>query len=92
MLNHETIPHSFVCPCVQDLLYQNKLLKQQVVKLEQQLGLLAERIDEHDEQIDDAVRRIQQNESVMDGYENRYYEWECSPNYYSQDGDANCNF
>jgi hypothetical protein len=57
----------------------------------QQLGLLTKRIDEQDRQIDYLVRKLKQNESVMDGYENRYYEWECSETYYSLDGDANCN-
>lgn len=91
MLNHDTAAHSFLRPILGDLLYQNKLLKQHIVMLEQKLSLLAERIDEHDQQIDYAVSRLKQNESVMDAYENRYHEWECSENYYSLDGDPNCN-
>ncbi|HEY9830496.1 MAG TPA: hypothetical protein V6D26_07955 [Stenomitos sp.] len=92
MLNHDTAAHSFLRPILGDLLYQNKLLKQHIVTLEQKLSLLAERIDEHDQQIDYAVSRLKQNESVMDAYENRYHEWECSENHYSLDGDPNCNW
>lgn len=113
MLNHDSYPHSFVCPILLDLFAQNKLLKQHIVVLEQKVGLLKERIDErdqfdcvveqkvnlleertdeHDQQIDYLVRKQKQNESVRDSYENRYYEWEFSENYYSLDGDANCNF
>ncbi len=92
MLNHDTAAHSFLRPILRDLLYQNKLYKQHIVTLEQKLGLLTERIDELEQQVDYAVRRLKQNESVMDAYENRYYEWECSENYYSLDGESNCNW
>lgn len=92
MLNHDTIPHSFVCLILGHLLYQNKLLKQHVVTLEQELGSLTKRMDEQDLQMDDTVRKLNKYESVMDGYENRCYEWECSQSYFSPDGDANCNF
>lgn len=92
MLNHDTAAHSFLRPILGDLLYQNKLYKQQIVTLEQKLGLLAERIDELEQQVDYTVRRLKQNESIMDAYENRYHEWECSENYYSLDGESNCNW
>ena len=99
MLNHDTAAHSLICPISRDLLDQNKLLNQQVVALNQQVvalkkrvGLLAEQIDEHDGQIGYTVRRLKQYEPVMDAYENRYHEWECSPHYDSLDGDANCNY
>jgi hypothetical protein len=91
VLNHDPTAHSFICSILGYLLYQNKLLKQHVVTLEQKLGLLTTRIDGQDRDIGDVVRKLKQIESVMDGYENRYYEWECSESYYSQDGDANCN-
>lgn len=91
MLNHDTAPYSFLRPILGDLLYQNKLLKQHIVTLEQQVGLLAERINEHDQQIDYAVSKLKQNESVMDAYENHNHKWESSENYYSLDGEPNCN-
>jgi chromosome segregation ATPase len=99
VLNHDTAAHSFLRLILGDLLYENKLLKQHIATLEQKLGLLTERVDEHDQrfdehdqQIDYAVSRLKQNESVMDAYENRYHDWECSKNYYSLDGDPNCNW
>lgn len=91
MLNHDTAAHSFMHPILGNLLYQNTLLNQQVFELKQQIDLLAERLDGLEPQVDYAARRLKQNESIMDAYENRYHEWECSENYYSLDGDPNCN-
>lgn len=92
MLNRDTAVHSFLRPILGDLLYENNLLKQHIVTLEQRLGLLEERIDEQERQIDYTVRKLRQYEPVMDAYENRYHEWECSENYHSLNGDANCNY
>jgi len=92
VLNHDTAVHSFLRPILGDVLYENKLLKQHIVKLEQRLSLLEERMDEQDLQIDYTVGKLRQYESVMDAYENRHYEREFSENCYSLNGDANCNY